>query len=135
MDPAIIGPTVRQLEQYRAYYQFPEVLDVDRYNIDGQSQDTIVAVRELNMGQLADAATWQNTSLVYTHGYGLVAAAGNERTSDGYPVFREQAIPATGFLSEQDYEPRAYFGRTSPASSILVAPPHTAPITLAHPIG
>src|SRR3546814_14013318 len=50
MDPAIIGPTVRQLEQYRAYYQFPEVLDVDRYNIDGQSQDTIVAVRALNMG-------------------------------------------------------------------------------------
>jgi uncharacterized membrane protein (UPF0182 family) len=135
MDPAIIGPTVRQLEQYRAYYQFPEVLDVDRYNIDGQSQDTIVAVRELNMDQLADAATWQNTTLVYTHGYGLVAAAGNERTSDGDPVFLEQAIPATGFLSEQDYEPRVYFGENSPAYSIVGAPEDTEPIELDYPIG
>lgn len=135
MDPAIIGPTVRQLEQYRAYYQFPDVLDVDRYEIDGQSQDTIVAVRELNMDQLSDAGTWQNTSLVYTHGYGLVAAAGNERTSDGDPVFLEQAIPATGFLSETDFEPRVYFGEYSPEYSIVGAPEGTDPIELDYPIG
>lgn len=136
MDPAIIGPTVRQLEQYRAYYQFPDVLDVDRYEIDGQSQDTIVAVRELNMGQLSDAASWQNTTLVYTHGYGLVAAAGNERTTDGDPVFLEQAIPATGFLSERgDFEPRVYFGEASPDYSIVGAPEGTEPIELDYPIG
>ncbi|MGP3536132.1 UPF0182 family membrane protein [Microbacterium sp. RD1] len=135
MDPAIIGPTVRQLEQYRAYYQFPDVLDVDRYDIDGQSQDTIVAVRELNMGQLSDAGTWQNTTLVYTHGYGMVAAAGNERTSDGDPVFLEQAIPATGFLSERDFEPRVYFGEYSPDYSIVGAPEGTEPIELDYPIG
>ncbi|HYP73075.1 MAG TPA: UPF0182 family protein, partial [Microbacterium sp.] len=39
MDPAIISPTVRQLEQYRSYYQFTDPLDVDRYEIDGKSQD------------------------------------------------------------------------------------------------
>ena len=52
MDPAIISPTVRQLEQYRAYYQFKDPLDVDRYEIDGESQDTVVSVRELNVDQL-----------------------------------------------------------------------------------
>ncbi|MCQ8205416.1 UPF0182 family protein, partial [Vibrio parahaemolyticus] len=67
MDPAIIGPTVRQLEQYRAYYQFNTPLDVDRYTINGQTQDTVVSLRELNIGQLGDAASWQNTTLVYTH--------------------------------------------------------------------
>ncbi|WP_125131716.1 UPF0182 family protein [Microbacterium sp. 10M-3C3] len=135
MDPAIIGPTVRQLEQYRAYYQFPDNMDVDRYEINGQSQDTIVGVRELNMGQLSDAATWQNTTLVYTHGYGLVAAAGNERTSDGDPVFLEQGIPATGFLSDQDFEPRVYFGESSPDYSIVGAPEDREPIELDYPIG
>ncbi|KAA9154258.1 UPF0182 family protein [Microbacterium lushaniae] len=136
MDPAIIGPTVRQLEQYRAYYQFPDVLDVDRYEIDGQSQDTIVAVRELNMEQLSDAASWQNTTLVYTHGYGLVAAAGNERTTDGDPVFLEQAIPASGFLTERgDFQPRVYFGEYSPEYSIVGAPEGTDPIELDYPIG
>lgn len=135
MDPAIIGPTVRQLEQYRAYYQFPGVLDVDRYQIDGESQDTVVGVRELDMSQLGDAASWQNTTLVYTHGYGLVAAAGNERTTDGDPVFLEQGIPASGFLSESDFEPRVYFGEKSPVYSIVGAPETTEPIELDYPIG
>src|SRR5690606_33523988 len=35
MDPAVIPPTVRQLEQYRSYYQFASEMDVDRYTIDG----------------------------------------------------------------------------------------------------
>ncbi|WP_396643792.1 UPF0182 family protein [Microbacterium sp.] len=135
MDPAIIGPTVRQLEQYRAYYQFGNPLDVDRYQINGQTQDAVVALRELNIGQLGDAATWQNTTLVYTHGYGMVAAAGNERTDDGDPVFLEQAIPGTGFLTDLNYEPRIYFGEQSPPYSIVGGPEGGEDIELDYPIG
>jgi hypothetical protein len=29
----------------------------------------------------------------------MIAAAGNERTADGNPVFLERGIPAAGFLS------------------------------------
>ena len=60
------------------------------------SQDTVISVRELNIDQLGAAASWQNTTLVYTHGYGIVAAKGNDRTADGDPVFLERGIPATG---------------------------------------
>ncbi|MBN9169404.1 MAG: UPF0182 family protein, partial [Microbacterium sp.] len=63
MDPAIISPTVQQLEQFRSYYQFQNPLDVDRYQIDGKSQDTVVSVRELNLNALGNAATWQNSTL------------------------------------------------------------------------
>ncbi|WP_457100267.1 UPF0182 family membrane protein [Microbacterium sp. P5_E9] len=136
MDPAIISPTVRQLEQYRSYYQFHDPLDVDRYNVDGVSQDTVVSVRELNIDQLGNAASWQNTSLVYTHGYGLVVAKGNARTVDGNPEFIERGIPATGFLSDQEnFEPRVYFGEESPTYSIVGAPKTTAPIELDYPSG
>ncbi|WP_422732862.1 UPF0182 family protein [Microbacterium limosum] len=136
MDPAIIGPTVRQLEQFRAYYQFTEVLDVDRYEIDGQSQDTVVSVRELDLEALGDAATWQNRTVVYTHGYGLVVAAGNQRTTDGNPVFLEQGIPTTGFLSENpDFQPRVYFGENSPLYSIVGAPEGSEPVELDYPRG
>ncbi|GAA1849346.1 UPF0182 family protein [Microbacterium koreense] len=136
MDPAVIGPTVRQLEQYRAYYQFQNPLDVDRYEIDGQMQDTIVSVRELNMDQLGAGASWVNETLVYTHGYGMVAAAGNERTADGNPVFLERGIPATGFLSDDpDFQPRVYFGESSPEYSIVGAPEGTDPIELDYPAG
>ncbi|TQJ31775.1 UPF0182 family protein [Microbacterium sp. SLBN-146] len=136
MDPAIIGPTVRQLEQYRAYYQFQNPLDVDRYEIDGEMQDTIVSVRELNMNQLGSGSSWLNETLVYTHGYGMVAAAGNERTADGNPVFLERGIPATGFLSDNpDFQPRVYFGEFSPEYSIVGAPEGTTPIELDYPSG
>src|SRR5690606_69838 len=70
LDPSIISPTVRQLEQYRGYYQFQETLDVDRYQIDGEMQDTVVAVRELDMDRLGDSDNWNNRTAVYTHGYG-----------------------------------------------------------------
>ncbi|MFT4214887.1 MAG: UPF0182 family protein [Microbacterium sp.] len=121
MDPAIISPTVRQIEQYRSYYQFTDPLDVDRYEIDGTSQDAVVSVRELNLDQLGAAATsWYATTLVYTHGYGLVAAEGNDSTSDGNPVFLERGIPTSGSLTDQtDYEPRVYFGENSPTYSIV----------------
>ncbi|QEV99659.1 UPF0182 family protein [Microbacterium caowuchunii] len=135
MDPAIIQPTIRQLQQYRQYYRFQDPLDVDRYQIDGQSQDTIVSVREVNTNSLGDAASWQNTSLVYTHGYGMVVAKGNERTADGDPVFIESGIPAAGFLSESDFQPRVYFGENSPLYSIVGAPASTAPIELDYPSG
>ncbi|MET0296511.1 MAG: UPF0182 family protein [Microbacterium sp.] len=136
MDPAIIGPTIRQLEQYRPYYQFQNPLDVDRYEIDGTMQDTIVSVRELNVDQLGAGSSWVNNTLVYTHGYGMIAAAGNERTADGNPVFLERGIPATGFLSDDpDFEPRVYFGEVSPEYSIVGAPSGTDPIELDYPSG
>lgn len=134
MDPAIISPTVKQLEQYRPYYQFQDPLDVDRYQIDGESQDTVVSVRELNLSELG-SPTWQNTTVVYTHGYGIVAAKGNARTADGEPVFIERGIPSTGVLSEEKFEPRIYFGEHSPQYSIVGAPKGTDPVELDYPRG
>ncbi|SIT71842.1 UPF0182 family protein [Microbacterium sp. RU33B] len=136
MDPAIISPTIRQLEQFRSYYQFQDPLDVDRYEIDGVSQDTIVSVRELDVNQLGQAASWYNTALVYTHGYGLVAAKGNARAADGNPEFLERGIPASGFLSDREnFEPRIYFGEESPVYSIVGAPEGTPDIELDYPSG
>ncbi|MCX6501302.1 MAG: UPF0182 family protein [Microbacterium sp.] len=135
MDPAIITPTIRQLQQYRSYYQFSTPLDVDRYQIDGQTQDTVVSVRDLNTTALGADASWQNSTLVYTHGYGLVVAKGNERTVDGDPVFIESGIPASGFLSSSDFEPRIYFGENSPVYSIVGAPEGKNPIELDYPSG
>ncbi|WP_193598455.1 UPF0182 family protein [Microbacterium sp. YJN-G] len=136
MDPAIIGPTVRQLEQYRSYYQFAPELDVDRYEIDGKTQDTVVSVRDLDMSKLGGGDSWNNRVAVYTHGYGLVAMAGNERTSDGEPVFLERGIPTAGFLTESEkFEPRVYFGETSPEYSIVGAPDGETPVEIDYPRG
>ena len=136
MDPAVIGPTVRQLQQYRSYYQFADELDVDRYTIDGESQDTVVSVRDLDMDKLGGGDSWNNRTAVYTHGYGLVAMAGNERTSDGEPVFLEQGIPTAGFLTDsENFQPRVYFGESSPEYSIVGAPKDAKPVEIDYPRG
>lgn len=114
IDPAVVAPTFAQLEQSRQYYQFPKKLSVDRYEIDGKIEDTVSAIRDIN---ITDQTGWYNRTLVYTHGYGLVAAFGNQRSSGGEPVFLESGIPTSGKLGE--FEPRVYFGESSPEYSIV----------------
>lgn len=128
MDPSVISPAFSQLQQFKQYYAFPEVLDIDRYVIDGQNQDTVTAVRDLNIAGLGGGATWFNEHLVYTHGYGLVMAAGNQRSVDGQPVFLEGGIPTSGVLEE--FQARVYFGENSPTYSIVGAPEGTTAIEL-----
>ena len=116
LDPALVNKTFSQLERVRQYYQFPQHLDVDRYTIDGTRQDTVIAARELKQsGQSSN--TWYNNTIVYTHGFGVVAAYGNKRTPDGQPQFLEAGIPSVGSLG--DFEPRIYFGEDSPNYSIV----------------
>lgn len=114
MDPAVIATTFAQLEQSKQYYSFPDSLSVDRYDIDGKIEDTVSAPREINV---ENQNGWYNQTLVYTHGYGLVAAYGNQRSASGEPVFLENGIPTSGKLGE--FEPRIYFGLESPEYSIV----------------
>ena len=112
-DPAVVSQTFQQMQQVRGFYQFPDVLEVDRYpDEDGNLIDTIVAVRELD-GPPADQDNWLNRHLIYTHGFGMVAAAGNLIDDEGRPVFTEYNIPPRGELSDVtgEYEPRVYYGR------------------------
>jgi uncharacterized membrane protein (UPF0182 family) len=114
IDPEVVSPTFAQLEQIRQYYQFPTSLNVDRYEIDGRVEDTVSAIRDID---ISDQSGWFNRTLVYTHGYGLVAAYGNQRSPGGEPVFLENGIPTSGRLGE--FEPRVYFGMNSPEYSIV----------------
>ncbi|MDO5080872.1 UPF0182 family membrane protein [Buchananella hordeovulneris] len=132
LDPNIISPTFRQLQQNRQYYGFSRELNVDRYLVEGKRRDTVIAVRELNQDGLgAEQRTWVNDHTVYTHGFGVVAAYGNATATDGRPAFWEQGIPSQGDLGE--YEPRVYFGKHSPAYSIVGAPEGAAPQELDYP--
>jgi uncharacterized membrane protein (UPF0182 family) len=133
LDPALVTRSFAQLQQFRQYYQFPTHLDVDRYEIDGSTQDTVIAVRELNQAGLASAPSWYNNTIVYTHGYGVVAAYGNQRATSGQPVFLESGIPSSGDLG--DFEPRVYFGEESPTYSVVGGPEGGPKLELDYPSG
>ncbi|HLS04086.1 MAG TPA: UPF0182 family protein [Actinomycetales bacterium] len=132
LDPTIVSPSFRQLQQNKQYYNFPDTLAVDRYTVGDEKRDTVIAVRELDLNGLpASDRTWVNERTVYTHGYGVVAAFGNTTQGDGRPSFYQRGIPSTGELG--DYEPRIYFGQRSPSYSIVGAPEGTTPWELDYP--
>ena len=130
LDPNLVSDTFRQLQQVRPYYSFVQKLDVDRYDIDGDMRDTVIAVRELAPSSVNNQS-WFNRAIVYTHGFGVVAANGNQRNSDGEPTFMESDIPPKGEFPE--YEPRIYFGESSPDYSIVGAPKGATPRELDYP--
>jgi len=133
IDPTLEAASFRQLEQYRQYYNFSSHLDVDRYNINGKQQDTVLAVRELDQSGLGSSQSWINNVIVYTHGYGIVAAYGNQRSADGQPVFLQSGIPSTGLLG--NYKPQIYFAEGSPEYSIVGGPKGSQPLELDYPGG
>jgi len=97
LDPAVVSNAYTQLQQVRGFYRFGEKLDIDRYTINGKTQDYVVGLREIDYGDLTQAQSgWQNRHTVFTHGYGLTAAPANQTVCSGQPKF------VSGFIAEAE---------------------------------
>ncbi|UYM06083.1 UPF0182 family membrane protein [Solicola gregarius] len=143
LDPTLVAPAFEQLQQVRGYYTVPDTLDIDRYTIDesDQPQDLVIAARELDLSGLQDSQrTWTGDHTVYTHGYGVIAARGNQVNAEGEPVWVEQDIPPRGEF-EFKKPPRIYYGEAfgssggGPDYSIVGAPEGTNPVEIDIPTG
>ncbi len=87
--------TISQIQPLRPYVY--QETDVDRYTIDGQLRQVLVAPRELQLSQIGEAGgRWINPHLIYTHGYGLVMAEANRITTDGLAGVVHQRCAAGG---------------------------------------
>jgi uncharacterized membrane protein (UPF0182 family) len=85
--------TITQIQALRPYYAFPDT-DVDRYTIGGQIRQVLLAPRDLDIRQMAEARTrWVNPHFIYTHGYGLVMAEAARITLEGLPHLIIQNAP------------------------------------------
>ncbi len=118
LDPGVVSAAFQQLQQVKGYYKFPGVLSVDRYQVPGSSvpQDMIVGVRDMS-GPPPGQDNWVNSHLVYTHGFGFVAAAADATSSGGNPSFTESDIPPSGELDVR--QPRIYFGEQETSYAIV----------------
>jgi uncharacterized protein len=118
-DPDVLETTYSELQALRPYYQFNNVA-IDRYEIDGELRQVMLATRELS--ELPESAdTWQNRHITYTHGFGVVGSQVNTANPEGQPVFIAANIPPAG--DEEvvpDEEPGVYFGEfASPIYSLV----------------
>jgi len=109
--PDILKAVNDQTQFIRLYYNFPDV-DVDRYMLNGRLTQLMLSLRELNIKRLAaQSRTFQNETMIYTHGYGDVAAPVNRFTHEGLPEYYIRDIPPVVTYPELKIEqPRIYFG-------------------------
>ena len=118
-DPTVLAETYSQLQEIRAYYALEEV-DVDRYIIDGNLTQVMVAARELDQTNLP-AVGWVNERLQYTHGFGVVFSPANNVASQGQPDFYVKGVPATTTVLELEVDqPRIYFGESADSLEYVV---------------
>ena len=102
--------TYRQIQSIRLYYDFNNV-DVDRYLINNEYRQLMLAARELVISQLPPQAnTWVNRHLIYTHGYGLAASPVNEVTREGLPRLFIKDVPPVSEVNLKVERPEIYYG-------------------------
>jgi uncharacterized protein len=108
-DPTQTQQTFDKLQDIRTQYQFNS-LAVDRYLVNGIETPVIVGVREINDSDLP-SSSWVNTTLQYTHGYGMVISPANTTTSNGDPVFAVGGVPPVSNSGLPTVtQPSVYFG-------------------------
>jgi hypothetical protein len=103
-----LSDTYRQIQAIRLYYGFHD-LDIDRYRIDGDYRQVILAARELDQSQL-QSVTWVNQHLQFTHGYGVVMNPVNEITPEGLPHLWIKDLPPTISVPLKIDRPEIYYG-------------------------
>jgi len=108
-DPLLTQPTYDKQQDIRSYYQFNS-LAMDRYQVNGVETPTVVGVREVNDQDLP-STSWVNTTLQYTHGYGMVVSPANVTTSSGTPQFAVGYVPPVSTEGLPTVvQPSVYFG-------------------------
>ena len=103
--------TLRQIQEIRTYYDFPDI-DIDRYQIDGTTRQVMLATRELNIDKLPESSrNWINEKLIYTHGYGITMNPVNGFTPEGLPTLILSNMPVQSTVRGLTVNrPEVYFG-------------------------
>ncbi len=110
-DWRALQDTLRQIQEIRTYYDFPDI-DIDRYEIDGTIRQVMLATRELNVEKLPESSrNWINEKLIYTHGYGITMNPVNGFTSEGLPTLILSNMPVQSTVRNIAVtRPEIYFG-------------------------
>lgn len=107
-DHKPLKTTLNQIQAIRLYYDFNDV-DIDRYTLEGKYRQVMLSARELSPNKLAaQAQTWVNQRLQFTHGYGAVMVPVNEFKPEGLPILFIQDIPPVGIVNIE--RPEIYHG-------------------------
>ena len=101
----------QQAQEIRLYYQFFQA-DVDRYHLPDGYHQVMLSARELSQELPAEAQTWVNQKLQFTHGYGLVVSFVSKTVGGGFPQYVLQNIPPDSDYGLTITQPSIYYGES-----------------------
>jgi uncharacterized membrane protein (UPF0182 family) len=112
-DTDILHQQMEQLASKTPFYR-PSQPTLDAVPTGGRSRLTLIGERELDVGRVQGSGQgWNNSRLVYTHGFGAFRFSGTRFDRTGGPVSDNGALPVR--------QPRIYFGRQQSESPDWVA--------------
>ena len=112
-DTNILRLQMQQLANKTPFYR-PGQPTLDATPSGGGSPLTVIGERELDVDHVQGAGRgWNNSRLVYTHGFGAFRFSGTRFDRAGGPVQDDRALPVR--------QPRIYFGRQQPDAPDWVA--------------
>ena len=110
-DRRVLYEALRET-QIKPHYNFHPYTDVDRYTVDGEYRQVLIAAREIDPG--AEITGWDRlkTDLrSFTHGYGVCVAPVNEFVGEGLPKLWVKDTPIHSEHEELTVEsPQIYYG-------------------------
>jgi len=110
--------TYQQTQAIRLYYEFYNV-NVDRYHLADGFHQVMLSPRELASQLPAQAQTWVNENLEFTHGEGMVMNFVSSSTGGGLPQYLLENVPAKSQYGLTITQPAIYFGNVAPGYKIV----------------
>ena len=110
-DRRVLYEALRET-QIKPHYNFHPYTDVDRYTVDGEYRQVLIAAREIDPGTEITGWDRLKTDLrSFTHGYGVCVAPVNEFVGEGLPKLWVKDTPINSAYKELTVEyPQIYYG-------------------------
>jgi len=120
LDRAIVDGVFDLNQAELEFYQFPDELDVDRYEIDGATVPVVVGARSLNVGGLSSPG-WVSEHVSFTHGRGVAIAPVTPNSNSVEYLVRNVPFQNSEPEDIRLEEPRIYHGEDMTGYAIVGA--------------
>jgi uncharacterized membrane protein (UPF0182 family) len=100
--------TYEKQQELWSYYKFASV-DIDRYDVNGERRQVMLAARELYVPGLLEKG-WQNERIFNTHGCGVVMSPVSDVIESGLPNYVMKDIPPQSSSGLEVTQPGIYYG-------------------------
>lgn len=119
-DRRVMWEALRELE-IEQHYNFHPYTDVDRYTVNGEYRQVLIAAREVD--PLPRITDWYILKTQYAYGHGVCVAPVNAFVNDGYPDFWVMGTPVKvkdGYEElKVDETPEIYYGEMTTDYAIV----------------